>query len=91
MSRLGVVAVAGAVCLGIFGAALWWALGADAADAWVCFAPAALAVALGATSQAERRQYVACLFAATMFLSIGLLMWAAWRLPVRMLSSFPFT
>lgn len=77
MSRLGVVGFVATAYLAVSGAMLWWLLDAGAADAIVCFAPAGIAAVLGATSQADRRQYVARLLAAVLFLSIGLFMWAS--------------
>ena len=76
MNPLGVVGVAVTGHLAVFGAALWWGLGAGAGDAVICFGPVAMAAALAATSRSDRQQYVARLFAAAPFLPIGLLMWA---------------
>ena len=74
---LGRVGIAVTSYVAVFGAALWLGLGASAGDAPVCFGPTAIAAALGATSRADRQQYVARLFAAALFLSIGLLMWGS--------------
>jgi hypothetical protein len=76
MPGLSPVALVVAGYLFLFGAGLWWRLGADAIEAIWCLGPAAIAAALGATSQSDRRQYVARLFAALLFFPIGLLMWS---------------
>jgi hypothetical protein len=76
MPSLTPVALATSGYLLVFGGALWWLLGADPTDAIWCFGPVALMGALGATSQTDRRQYVARLFAALLFFPIGLLMWS---------------
>lgn len=75
--RLSVVGFVATAYLALFGASLWRLVDGGAAEALVCFAPAGIAAVLGATSQADRRQYVARLLAAVPFLSIGLLMWAS--------------
>ncbi|RPI43463.1 MAG: hypothetical protein EHM59_15335 [Betaproteobacteria bacterium] len=77
MNNLYPVAIVAAGYLLAFGAVLWRALGGDLTDAFVGLAPAALAVMLGATSQADRRQYVARLLAAVMFAPALLLFWAS--------------
>lgn len=46
-------------------------------DVVICFAPAVAGVVLAATSQSDRRQYIARVFAAALFLPILLLMWAS--------------
>lgn len=63
--------------VGVYGIALWQHLAGDLADGILCAAPAELAVVLAGTSQTDRRQYVARLFAAMMFLPALLLMWAS--------------
>lgn len=77
MHPLGAVGVVVSGYLALFGAALGWRLARDAGDGLVCAAPVILAVVLAATSQADRRQYVARLFAAALFLPVGLMMWAS--------------
>ncbi len=77
MNPLGAVAISAALWLGAFGGALAWALGADPIETIGCFVPALAVALLGLTSQVDRRQYVARLFAAGMFGSIGLLMWSS--------------
>lgn len=60
-----------------FGAALYVVLRGDLLDAALCFGPVALVAALALTSQADRKQYIARLLAAALFLPIGLLFWAS--------------
>lgn len=77
MGPLGAVGFAVSAYVAVYGIALWHHLAGDLADGILCAAPAALAVALAGTSQTDRRQYVARLFAALMFLPALLLMWAS--------------
>jgi hypothetical protein len=74
LGRVGIVVFAWLLA---FGAALAWGLGAGLPGIALCATPAVLAAVLAMTSQADRRQYVARLFAAFLFLPAGLLMWAA--------------
>ena len=62
---------------GAFGAALYVVLQGDVLDAVLCFGPIAIVAALAMTSQADRKQYIARLLAAALFLPIGLLFWAS--------------
>jgi hypothetical protein len=62
---------------GVFGAALWFVLQGDAFDAVLCFGAIAIVAALAMTSQADRKQYIARLLAAAIFLPVGLLFWAS--------------
>jgi len=77
MTSLYPVSVVSALYLLIFGAALWRLLGGDAAELVLCLLPALVAAWLSCTSRAGRRQYVARLVAAVLFLPIGLMMWAS--------------
>lgn len=71
-------AFACAAYLAVFGAAVRSALAAPApVDTAICLVPALLALALGATSRSDRKQYVARLFAALLFAPVLLLMWAS--------------
>lgn len=60
-----------------FGAALHGLLRGDLVDAVLCFGPVAIVAALAMTSQSDRRQYIARLLAAALFLPIGLVFWAS--------------
>jgi hypothetical protein len=81
------VAVVTTLHAALAGAALygWLVLaggGPDAFDVALCASPGALALALGFTSQDDRRQYVARLLAASMMAPLLLAMWAGSQ-PVR--------
>lgn len=60
-----------------FGAALHGLLRGDLVDAALCFGPVAILAALAVTSQSDRKQYIARLLAAALFLPIGLMFWAS--------------
>lgn len=60
-----------------FGGALYVVLRGDPLDAALCFGPVAISIALAMTSQLDRKQYIARLLAAALFLPIGLLFWAS--------------
>lgn len=67
-----------AAALTVFGGVIYlWGSERGAVAAAVCAAPALLALALSATSQAERDQYTARLAAAALMPPVGLLMWAS--------------
>jgi len=76
MRPLGAAGFVVSAYLALFGGALWQHLAGDAGEGIVCAAPAVLAAVLSATSQTDRRQYAARLFAALLFLPILLVMWA---------------
>ncbi len=77
LPRLSPVALVATVYVFVFGAALGWLLRADPAEMALCLAPAVAIALLGVTSQSDRRQYVARIFAASMFLPALLMMWAS--------------
>jgi hypothetical protein len=81
MAPLGRIPVFAVAQLALMGGLAWtWLATAGARpgvlEALVCTAPAVLALRLGATSQADRQQYVARLLACAAMLPILLMMWA---------------
>jgi len=77
MPSLRVAGAVTAAYLLAFGAALAWRLAGDLGDSVLCFAPAAAGALLAATSEADRKQYMARVLAGSMFAPALVMMWAS--------------